>query len=88
MVGVGDAVCFVDEVGKPHQALVTCVFSPDPEYVPDETEQLKNTSINLVFVSSDPAKEDPYGKQIERRTSIVHQTNQQAHGHYWKELLS
>lgn len=41
-------------------------------------------SINLVYVSDDGTKTDPYGRQIERSTSVVHKSNQSAHGMYWR----
>lgn len=40
-------------------------------------------SINVVFVSDDESQRDPYGRQIVRNTSVVHQSNQSAHGMYW-----
>jgi len=39
--------------------------------------------LNLVLVSNDEAKDDPYGRQIERETSVVHVSNQPAPGAYW-----
>ncbi len=38
---------------------------------------------NLVFVSSEVDKTDPYGRQIERATSVVHRSKQPAHGRFW-----
>jgi hypothetical protein len=52
---LGHAVIYHDPVGTPHDALVTAVWSP--------------TYINVVFVSGDDTKQDPYGRQIERSTS-------------------
>lgn len=43
-------------------------------------------SLNLVFVSEDKDRDDTYGRQIERQTSIPHRTNQAAHGNYWMEM--
>ena len=40
--------------------------------------------VNVVLVSQDAKKDDPYGRQIERETSIPHQMNQVAHGFYWR----
>lgn len=75
----GDPVVYVDEVGVEHHALVTAVWTgmglPKPDHQP---------GCNLVFVSSDPAKGDTYGRQIERRTSVSHQEAQMAPGNYWK----
>jgi hypothetical protein len=41
-------------------------------------------SVNLIIVSTDSTKNDQYGRQIERLSSIVHEKNQHAHGNYWK----
>lgn len=71
---VGDAVVFVDPRGNEHPAILTAVWGP-PE---------SNPSVNLVFVSKDETKHDTYGRQIERETSVVHESNQYAHGMYWK----
>ncbi len=71
---IGDAVTYVDPQGRSRNALVTCVFSRGEEARP---------SINVVVVSDDPAKDDPYGRQMERWTSVVHKDDQAAHGNYW-----
>lgn len=55
-VHVGDVVIYYDPVGKPHNALVTAVWS--------------KTCLNVVIISSDETKTDPYGRQIERYTSL------------------
>jgi hypothetical protein len=67
---VRESVVFHDPVGTPHPALVTAVWSA--------------TCINVVFVSSDEAKTDPYGRQIERATSLSHKSVNSAHGMYWR----
>lgn len=68
---LGQSVIYVDPVGNDHPALVTAVWS--------------ETCVNLVFVSGDPAREDTYGRQIERETSVTHASVQgQAHGRYWR----
>ncbi len=72
---IGDAVTYVDVRGQPRNALVTCIFSRGEEALP---------SINVVIVADDPAKDDPYGRQMERWTSIVHKDDQAAHGNYWE----
>jgi hypothetical protein len=72
---VGSAVTLFDEYGKPHSALVTSVFGGwGPENQP---------SINVVYVSGDEGRTDQYGRQIERRSSVVHKSNQSASGMYW-----
>ncbi len=74
MVEVGDVVVFVDPFGKEYRALVTTVFGGG-----------ERPSVNVVYVSSDEAKTDQYGRQVERSTSVVHEGSQPAHGMYWKE---
>ena len=69
-IQVGDAVVFHDPSGVPHAAVITAVWSPP--------------MVNLVFVSSDPARTDCYGRQIERATSLYHKSQTQVHGVYWR----
>jgi len=78
-VQIGDVVTYVDHVGQINNALVNAVWGPkdEPENATD------NPSINLVYISMDKSKGDPYGRQIERDTSVVHKANQAAHGNYW-----
>ena len=66
----GDVVVYVDPVGSAQLALVTAVWG--------------SKCVNIVFVSKDSNKSDPFGRQIERQTSLVHQTLQPAHGSYWR----
>ena len=40
--------------------------------------------INLVIVSPNPDCQDPYGRQLERHTSVVHQTNSSAVGYCFR----
>lgn len=70
---IGDAVTYVDEYSRERPALVTTVGNDRPD-----------TWVNLLFVSDDPARQDDYGRQIERRSSVSHQSSQQAPGNYWK----
>lgn len=69
---VGDHVVFTDDRGRDHDALVTAVHGGTPP------------SINVVIAHPDPEHDDPYGRQIKRETSIVHQDNQAAYGQYWR----
>jgi|ERR671914_57236 hypothetical protein len=80
MVKIGDAVIFVDRYGRRRSALVTAVWG---QYA---TPQSPAPGVNVVLVSDDPAKDDSYGRQIERETSVVHQSNQVAHGNYWRTV--
>lgn len=40
--------------------------------------------VNVVFCSLEGDKTDPYGRQIERETSVVHKQEQSAGGFYWR----
>lgn len=53
---VGDPVVVTDEYGKTHNGLVTAVHGPQ--------------CINAVYLSDDEAKRDPYGRQVERLSSL------------------
>ncbi len=66
---VGDVVIFRDPSGKDHNAIVTIDHGG---------------CINLLHVSSDSARQDQYGRQIERPTSVSHQSQNQAHGFNWR----
>lgn len=72
---IGDAVEYVDEVAKPHDALVTAIHGVG-----------ETPSVNLVLVTSDEAQTDQYGRQIKRETSVVHNSHQMAHGRFWREV--
>lgn len=71
---VGAHVIWTDAVGKQHPAIVTAVWGDPANCVP---------CINLVVVSDDESKQDTYGRQIERQTSVVHRSTQPAHGWYY-----
>ena len=75
---IGDVVTYVDEVGLEYNALVTEIWGPV------DRMDTNPPCINLLYTSFDDEKTDKYGRQIERRTSIVHQMSQQAHGNYYK----
>lgn len=67
---VGETVVFHDPTGRPHNALITNVWS--------------NTMINLVHMSGDAERQDSYGRQIERVTSLQHKSVNSVHGFYWR----
>jgi hypothetical protein len=70
----GDAIIYTDEVGVEHDALVTIYWGGDRE----------GGALNCVYVSSDPAKTDPYGRQVERASSVSRQGEHTAHGRHWR----
>lgn len=70
---VGGHVIIVDPHGVQRDALVTCIWGK-VEDVP---------CINVAFVSGDESRQDSYGRQTERTTSLVHKTRQAAHGFYY-----
>jgi hypothetical protein len=70
---VGGHVVFVDTNGVQHHALVTAIHGPI-EDVP---------CINLVIASGDPSRQDQYGRQTERHSSVVHRSTHRAHGYYY-----
>lgn len=61
--------------------------APDPEVhgtaVPEYTGPTGEPGCNLVYVDGDRTKNDPYGRQISRETSVVHKSKQPAHGNFW-----
>ena len=69
-VHVGDIVIFHDARGKAHNALVNGVWS--------------ETCLNLVLVSDDETRQDTYGRQIERQTSVTHCEVSGVHGNNWR----
>lgn len=75
-VEIGDAVTFVDPTGKERPAIVTAIWRGMGGHAPH--------GVNVVYVSDDPARTDSYGRQVERSTSVCHQSVQPAHGNYWK----
>lgn len=70
---IGTVVRYVDEHGRPHDALLTAVHG----------ETLGVHAVNLVYVSEDEAKHDPFGRQIERASSVAAQNEHSAHGRYY-----
>lgn len=72
VIETGDVVNYVDEVGVSHKALVTIVHG--------NTAQ---SSINIVYVSQDETKRDPYGRQVERASSVQRQSEFTANGRYF-----
>lgn len=77
---VGVPVVWVDEHGAPRPALVTAIHGAEHEH--DGVRHYP--CCNLVSTSADADKTDPYGRQIERETSVPHRHEQSAHGWYWR----
>lgn len=65
----GDAIVYVDSTAVARAALVTTSGG---------------SWVNLVVVSTDETRSDSYGRQIERQTSVVHHSRQEAPGNYWR----
>lgn len=77
---VGDHVLWIDEHGKEHNALVLIVWDKGgmaPEY------PVENPTINLVVVNPDPSRDDSYGRQIERHTSVPSARRTTVRGRCW-----
>jgi hypothetical protein len=72
---IGNHVVYVDEHRVRHDALVTIVWeNMNPGGEP---------GCNLVHVCKDESRDDSYGRQIDRPTSIPHKSGQPAPGIYW-----
>jgi hypothetical protein len=67
---VGDAIVFHDSKNRPHNALVTVIYSTG--------------CVNAVYVSGDETRQDSYGRQIERTATCMHKSINTVHGNYWR----
>jgi hypothetical protein len=67
---IGDSVIYVDTHGVEQEALVTFVHS----------EQC----INIIYVSDDPTRQDSFGRQIVRESSVSVQGPWCASGRYFR----
>jgi hypothetical protein len=72
---IGQAVTYVDSHGVERPAIVTQVWSGMSGGA---------DGCNLVVVATDESKTDQYGRQLERYTSVAHQSSNPAPGNYWK----
>lgn len=70
---IGSVVTYVDEHAQPHPAVLTAVWG----------ETVGECAVNLVYVSGDESKNDPYGRQVERASSVSPQSEHTAHGRYY-----
>lgn len=66
---VGSVVTYIDPTRGQHNALVTAVWGPQ--------------CCNVLWVSGDETKKDPYGRQIERQSSCCHISMNQARANCW-----
>ena len=73
----GAHVRFVDERGRGRPALVTAVWREPGR----EDDQF--AAVNLVIVSPDERRIDPYGRAIERRTCVVHHSRAAVPTGFW-----
>lgn len=71
---VGHHIIYTDTIGNKHSALITAVWGPD----------LGTNAINLVYVIDDGDRNDPYGRQIERVTSVSPKGANTAHGRFYE----
>ena len=76
---VGQHVKYIDEHRVVHDALVLIWWHDVDAY----KEHTQVPGCNIVLVDSDPQKDDTYGRQIKRETSVVHLSNQPAKAKCW-----
>lgn len=65
----GTACTYVDSRGRPYAALITEVWGPQ--------------CVNVVYVNDVAGQSDSYGQKLQRASSVLHGSIQQAHGNYW-----
>ena len=70
---IGDVVVYHEPDGTPRNALVIVVFDGH-----------ESPLVNVMFASGDEKRQDSYGRQPERATSVVHKTATTVHGFYWR----
>lgn len=84
---IGDHVIFFDQFGMPHDALLTAVWGDVGvrKYTVNEQPVVEDfyPSVNVLLISPDERREDSYGRQIERQTSVVHSNDQSAWGNFY-----
>jgi len=73
-LSIGSHVVFIDTHYQEHEALITAIHG-DPASKP---------CVNLLYVSKQTGKQDQYGQQIERPSSVVHIKDNTAGGYCWK----
>lgn len=91
-VKIADVVRVVDEDYQEHVGLVTAVhgvFRDDATTEDGAAAAPYVPCINVVYVSGDDAKHDPYGRQVERLSSLMHYQSVQAMprpGRFWTNV--
>lgn len=84
---IGCRVVFFDSLRRPHEGIVTNWFhgGPDGVTVAELEQQRKEKGVtsplympccNIAWVSGDSNKQDPYGRQLERASSVNYGRNQ------------
>ncbi len=71
---VGSSVIYTNEQGVDCNALVTAVWGNQA------------CAINVVFVSPNATKQDGYGRQTERESSVCHASVMYVHCRLWRNL--
>jgi len=83
-VEVGELVVFLDANRVQHNALLTAVWGEHRIGNGFDGKPYESwPCVNLVFVVSTDDKQDQYGRQIQRETSVSHFAGSQAPGMYW-----
>lgn len=66
---IGQRIKFVDEIRRLHDALITTVWN--------------DKMINLLYISSNPAEHDSYGRQSVHKTSVPKRQDFNQHAGYF-----
>jgi hypothetical protein len=82
----GDLVEYVDENGHKHNAIVSACHGNEANVWEKEDGTKVLPVINVLYVSADETKTDPYGRQIERASSVQHVAGTTAKGRFWRPV--
>ncbi len=80
---IGQHIIFVDPKGCRRDALVTIWWQDSAYNYSLHKPDAPMPGVNLIIVSDDPMRSDPYGRQTEHETSVVHKSQQPASGNFW-----